>query len=56
VENFNFVPLPVTEDEKAGREGVQLKPFLDQHGQPVDGLAQIGGTAGEVNPVDTKFI
>ncbi|MCL6545587.1 MAG: polyprenyl synthetase family protein [Bryobacteraceae bacterium] len=29
---------------------------IDQHGQPVDGLTQIGGATGEINPVNTKFV
>lgn len=46
VENLNFVPAPVAENKKRGREGVQREAHADQSRQSVDGFAHIRDAAG----------
>ena len=48
-QNFHFVFLPVAEDKKVSGEGIQLKVFLDDDGQAVNGFSKICGSHGQVH-------
>ncbi|WP_238354162.1 hypothetical protein [Paenibacillus sp. 23TSA30-6] len=46
IEHFEFVSLTVAENKQARSEGIELKPLLNQGGQPVDRFASIRAPAG----------
>ena len=49
VQDLEFVPPPVAENEQALGEGIKAEGFADHERQPVDGLAHIRGTGGKVD-------
>jgi len=53
VQDFELVALAVAEHEKARRERVKTEAFLNESGQRVDGLTQIGGTASKIDALDS---
>lgn len=49
MKNFQFIPPTIAEHKKARRKGVELKCFLDDGCQPVNGFSQIGTPSSEVH-------
>jgi hypothetical protein len=49
LQDFELIALSVTEDKLRRGERIQLKMLLHDSGQAVDGFAQIGDPAGEIN-------
>lgn len=56
LKDFQFIPLPVAEGKEAAGKGIEIEAFPDQHRQSVDGLAEVSGARGEIDPIIAGFI
>lgn len=54
VQHLELVTLEITEDEEAGLKGTDAKAVLDECGQSVDGLAQVGHATGQIDAMRAR--
>jgi len=55
IQDLELVALTVAKHEQARRERVKAEAFLNERGQRVDGLAQIGRPASQINALDSGW-
>ncbi len=51
LEDLEFIPFAIAKREKTRRKRVQFELLFDQYSEPVDGLAQVGASTGEIDPL-----
>ncbi|WP_234399627.1 hypothetical protein [Paenibacillus popilliae] len=49
MKNLELVTLAITENKPTGGTGIEAEAFLNQCGQTVDGFAQVGAAASQVD-------